>query len=223
MPQIWYYYNTRSRTLYLSNRQVNDKYKQLTFDSEITKRWNGYFIPPWYYPIENVQTVGDTFVLPEYPPALLFGAKNLKTINVAKWDVSNVKSLSHMFDGCEALEEIVGIDTWNTSNVVNMNSMFNKCKSLTELNIPLFSISKVVNFIEMFKNCESLESIKTHNWWDNIKSRIDAGADILGDNAFLGCVKLPNYGHRDDDLFTTPLYEGIGMAKPSSEGGRFDD
>lgn len=128
-----------------------------------------------------------------------------------------------MFDGCEALEEIVGIDTWDTSNVVNMNSMFNKCKSLTELNIPLFSISKVVNFIEMFKNCESLESIKTHNWWDNIKSRIDAGADILGDNAFLGCVKLPNYGHRDDDLFTTPLYEGIGMAKPSSEGGRFDD
>ena len=56
-----------------------------------------------------------------------------------------------MFSGCENLIELPDISKWNISNVKDKSNMFEKCNKY--LNIPdKFKTNFVENFVGIFKN-----------------------------------------------------------------------
>ena len=46
---------------------------------------------------------------------------------------AQVTDMSSMFDGCESLKSLKGLENWNTQQVTNMYGMFESCESLTNL------------------------------------------------------------------------------------------
>ena len=55
------------------------------------------------------------------------------------FDTSNVTDMGFMFNKCNELKEIKGIDKFNTNKVIDMNAMFQECNNLISLNLnPLY-------------------------------------------------------------------------------------
>ena len=86
----------------------------------------------------------------------LFGffscCSNLYSLDFSNLDTSNVVNMRSMFNGCDNLKEIKGINKFNTSNVENMNSMFNQCYKLEYLDLSNFNTSNVFDMENMFVN-----------------------------------------------------------------------
>ena len=57
----------------------------------------------------------------------IFERTQFKYIDISDWDVSNVKSMRHMFYECDKLESIGDISKWDVSNVTDMDHMFYNC------------------------------------------------------------------------------------------------
>ena len=60
-----------------------------------------------------------------------------------------------MFDSCSSLKSL-DISKFNTSNVTSMKGMFYGCSTLTSLDLSSFNTSNVTNMGYMFYNCSSL-------------------------------------------------------------------
>ena len=80
--------------------------------------------------------------------AMFQECKKLKYLEL-NFDTSNVTNMGLMFNKCNELMEIKGIDKFNTSKVTNMNAMFNFCNKLINLNLN-FDTSNVSNMAWMF-------------------------------------------------------------------------
>ena len=48
----------------------------------------------------------------------------------SKWDMKNVKDVSHMFQNCELLSSLPDLSIWNVCNVETTREIFHNCKSL---------------------------------------------------------------------------------------------
>ena len=79
------------------------------------------------------------------------------------FDISNVTSISSMFNGCTSLQSL-DLSNFNTSNVTNMNAMFTGCSSLRSLDLSNFDTSNVTNMGGMFRSCSSLQSLDLSNF-----------------------------------------------------------
>ena len=91
----------------------------------------------------------------------------LKYIDVSGIDVSQVTSGGSTFNGCQALEEIKGLETWDTSNMTDMNNMFAECLSLKSIKgISNWNTSNVTNMKRMFTECPELIEIDDLSSWD---------------------------------------------------------
>ena len=84
----------------------------------------------------------------------IFEETKFKYIDISDWDVSNVKSMRHMFYECDKLESIGDISKWDVSNVTDMNRTFCHCKYLNP-DISNWDVSNVTNMSFMFCWCES--------------------------------------------------------------------
>lgn len=110
------------------------------------------------------------------------GCENLKTIDLSKWDVKNVKwfsglffrsGIEHidlrdwettklysavaMFQECENLKSCLGLETWDLSECVDLNHMFCKCYKLETIgNCKELNLTRVLSTENMFENCENL-------------------------------------------------------------------
>ena len=71
--------------------------------------------------------------------------------------------MNNMFDGCNKLKEIKGINNFNTIKVNNMYCMFSACKELKSLDLSNFNTSNVTNMEYMFDECIKLKEIKGIN------------------------------------------------------------
>ena len=120
------------------------------------------------------------------------GCSSLTSLDVSKWDTSNVTSMSAMFNGCSALTSL-DVSKWDTSNVTNMNEMFNGCSALTSLDVSKWDTSNVTNMNEMFQHIDSIQSLDISNF-DTRKAGVGGAAygfmssaslrslDMSGDN-----------------------------------------
>ena len=90
---------------------------------------------------------------------MFYDCNSLTTLDVSKWDTSNVTDMTHVFYECKALTNL-DVSNWNTSNVTNMGFMFSGCNSLTTLDVSNWNTSKVTNMNGMFWNCNALTTIK---------------------------------------------------------------
>ena len=77
---------------------------------------------------------------------------NIISLDLSELDTSNVTSMEKMFNGCNKLKEIKGLEKFNTNKVKYMNFMFSQCNNLENLNLSNFDTSNVLNMSQMFKN-----------------------------------------------------------------------
>ena len=89
--------------------------------------------------------------------ALFNESYRLKTIDVSKWDTSSAINMEWMFSGNSL--NTLDVSNFNTSNVTSMRSMFSVSK-ITHLDVSNFDTSNVRNFNSVFSNwstvCEEL-------------------------------------------------------------------
>ena len=140
---------------------------------------------------------------------MFYGCSKIKSIDLSKFDFSNVTTMfsyfrecinlekiifpknilsiedtSYMFQNCKKLTSI-DLSNFKFSNIYNMTYLFNGCINLTRIIWPEENSSLKLNyglFSYMFKNCYSLTSIDLSNFYFN-------GVIDLS-NMFLNCTNL---------------------------------
>ena len=77
------------------------------------------------------------------------------------WDVSNVTTMSFMFDGASQFNQ--PLNSWNTSSVTDMSVMFRDCTAFNG-NVSSWDVSAVINMNNMFERAEAFNQLL--NSWD---------------------------------------------------------
>ena len=72
--------------------------------------------------------------------------------DISGWNVSGVKLMDGMFDGCKEFNRDIG--GWDVSNVENMCGMFCWCEKFNQ-NISNWDVSNVSDMCEMFHGCSN--------------------------------------------------------------------
>ena len=90
--------------------------------------------------------------------------KELEYLDLSNFDTSNVNDMEGMFNKCNKLKEIKGINQFNTVKVKNMRVMFHNCYELKYLDLSNFDTSKVTNMIGMFDSCNKLKYLNLLNF-----------------------------------------------------------
>ena len=85
------------------------------------------------------------------------------TLDLSKWDISNVKRLDCLVSMCYGLTDL-NISTWDTSNVINYAYMFESCYSLTNLQGALNITNKAIYLDGLFSGCRLLSELDVSNW-----------------------------------------------------------
>ena len=136
---------------------------------------------------------------------------SLLSIDLSYFDTSEVNNMGGMFNYCQKLKEIKGLNRFNTSqvyymrimfqdchelvyldltnfdtsNVKSMEGMFNFCLKLKEIKgLDNFNTSKVTNMSRMFENCEELENLNL--------SKFDTSKVTNITGMFNNCYKIRN-------------------------------
>ena len=114
---------------------------------------------------------------------LFNGCNNLKEIKgINIFNTTKVLLMNEMFQGCANLKNL-DLSNFNTSNVNFMDFMFNKCRQLKEIKgINNFNTNKVSSMKGMFKECNELKSLDLSNF--NTINVTDMN------NMFNGCFEL---------------------------------
>lgn len=91
------------------------------------------------------------------------------TLNLTKWNTSNVTNMFGIFFGCDKLTSL-DISNWDTSNVTNMSSMFINCYKLTSLDLSNWDTSNVTDMSYIFDSCSKLTSIIGNHTLEEVES-----------------------------------------------------
>ena len=123
---------------------------------------------------------------------LFYGYQGIN-LDVSNLDVSNATDISGMFEMCQRLQTLTGLDTWETKNVTNMGNMFYNCQSLTSLDLSSFDTSKVTDMIMMFSYCSKLETLDISNFdMGNVTDVPHTTSYMFGDCSKLHTLRLDN-------------------------------
>lgn len=110
------------------------------------------------------------------------GCGNVKEIDLSGLITSGVTLMSSMFEDCEKLVTITGINSWDVKAVTTTSCMFSKCQALTALNLSTWTTNKLTDVREMFLSCINIKEIDLSNL---ITSKI---TDM--NSMFAGCTLL---------------------------------
>ena len=114
---------------------------------------------------------------------------NLATLNLSNFDTSNVTNMSYMFNYTYRLISL-NLSNFDTSQVSNMNSMFFGVSRLTTLNLSNFDTSKVTDMGYMFYGMSSLTTLNLSNFYTSKVT--DMGAMFYGISS-LTTLNLSNF------------------------------
>jgi len=70
----------------------------------------------------------------------------------------------YMFNECNKLKEIKGLNKFNTNKVNNMKAMFNFCSELESLDLSNFNTENVTDMSGMFNECNKLKYLNLLNF-----------------------------------------------------------
>lgn len=95
---------------------------------------------------------------------MFFGCHKLTSLNVSKFNTTEVTDMSDMFENCYALTSL-DLTNFNTAEVTNMNHMFFGCSALTTIYASnKFVTDKVTdNGSKMFLGCDKLKGFIEYN------------------------------------------------------------
>lgn len=106
--------------------------------------------------IENLKTDNVTSMY-----ATFGGCSSLSSLDVSKFNTSQVTNMNSMFYNCKF--SAIDVTNFNTENVTDMNSMFANCNNLENLVITSFNTSKVTDMGFMFQNAKKMKKINLSN------------------------------------------------------------
>lgn len=96
----------------------------------------------------------------QYMHQLFYNCYGLTSLDLSKWDVSNVtnmRTMFHMYQSTSSLVSVGDLSGWNTSKVTDMSWMFANCRQLTSIgNVSRWNVSSATTMQRMFANCTSL-------------------------------------------------------------------
>ncbi|MBE7033882.1 MAG: BspA family leucine-rich repeat surface protein [Ruminococcaceae bacterium] len=75
-----------------------------------------------------------------------------KTLDVSGFETSNVITFDQMFEGCNQLTEIIGLENFETSKSVGFSQMFSSCSRLKTLNLESFDTRNAKNDVQISSN-----------------------------------------------------------------------
>ena len=127
-----------------------------------------------------------------YMIGMFQGCRELEYLDLSNFKTFKVDNMEYLFNNCNKLKEIKGINNFNTSKVKNMIAMFNECNQLEYLDLSNFNTSNVDDMGKMFRQCTKLKKIIGINKFNMSKV-------IKKDEMFLGCdlehLILSNFGN----------------------------
>ena len=112
---------------------------------------------PWHG-TEIKSVTSDEVTCPTSMAYWFFECSGLTSIDLSKFNTSNVTNMSYIFVGCRGLTNI-DLSGMNTSQVTDMKSMFGACSGLTSIDLSKLNTSQVTNMSGMFGACSGLTSI----------------------------------------------------------------
>lgn len=112
---------------------------------------------PTLYGLENIDTSNVTDM------SYMFYTCHYNAINgVSNWNVSKVTNMRYTF-GYNYMSSL-DLSRWDMSNVINASEMFNYCISLKNLDTSNWTLVSLKNAQGMFRNCNSIEIINATSW-----------------------------------------------------------
>ena len=99
----------------------------------------------------------------KYMEGMFQSCTKLEILDLSNFDTSNVIDMSFLFNQCEKLKEIKGINKFNTDKLKNVQYMFYSCNELESLDLSNFNTSNITNMACMFFECKRLKEIKGLN------------------------------------------------------------
>ena len=95
----------------------------------------------------------------------------MEYLDLSNFNTSNVTDMSFMFNGCNKLKEIKGINKFNTNKVTYMKVMFLQCNVLEYLDLSNFNTSNVIDMSFMFTGCNNLKYLNILNFTNNCETK----------------------------------------------------
>ncbi|MCR5621039.1 MAG: DUF285 domain-containing protein [Treponema sp.] len=111
------------------------------------------------YYAEGYTDTGKKILLDADSSGMFSGCRYLTSIDVSGFDTRNVTNMYQVFNFCEALTNITGLDSWDTSNVTKMREMFYGCNVLSIIDLSSFDTHNVTSMYYMFYYCYALTTI----------------------------------------------------------------
>ena len=148
----------------------------------------------------RVSESSEIVFLPADSSELFRGCEGLTSINLNKFDTSNVTNMRDMFYSCEGLTNL-DLSSFDTSNVTEMNGMFAACDSLTNLDLSSFDTSNVTDMDCMFYYCNGLTNLDLSSF---NTSNVTDMADM-----FRGCNSLTNLDLSSFDTSNVTVMGGM--------------
>ena len=84
----------------------------------------------------------------------------IESLDLSNFDTSNVTNMAFLFNNCNNLKEIKGLDQFKTNKVTDIKSMFQSCYQLEYIDLSNFDTSSVENMEYIFDDCHKLKGIK---------------------------------------------------------------
>ena len=107
---------------------------------------------------------------------MFYDCKDLLSITVSFWDISEVTDVSYLFSGCISLKSLPDISMWNTSNITDISNLFSRLYEIKFLpDISQWDTSNVISMNNTFSHCFSLLSLPDISNWNTSKVRTMIG------------------------------------------------
>ena len=114
---------------------------------------------------------------------LFRNCKAATSINITGLSLRRASDIYNMFQGCEALESIIGIEKMDCSSATSFNNMFKGCKELTNIDLSQWTVTdSVKTMTNMFADCTSLDCLNLSSW--NISTSASLTNIFTNTNAF---------------------------------------
>lgn len=126
------------------------------FDTKNAESFNCMFegVPAATLAVENFNTSKVTNMR-----AVFWNCKNIKSLDLSKWDTSNVTTMQGMFNWMTACQSINFGDNFDMSKVTDIQKMFYNCSSLKNIDLSNTTATKLTNVTGAFQytGCELID------------------------------------------------------------------
>lgn len=121
----------------------------------------------WFYLFKNCTTMDIRNLDISQSPTMFWTFRSCNALTeilgIESLDVSNVTSFDSTFYDCRALSSL-DLSSWDTSNATSMRYMFERCSSLAMLDVSHFDTSNVKDIERIFAKCSSLKDLDLNSW-----------------------------------------------------------